>query len=93
MSNTFYVFTFTFSGRHRARGGCRAAAFFNSGGWILSVPLCISYLSMKEQVTRGDEERSLTAEKAELFSEVRRFLSYSFVIFPSRREEMVRLLL
>ena len=29
------VFTFTFSGRDRATGGCRTAAFFKSGGWIL----------------------------------------------------------
>ena len=34
---------------------------------------------MKQQVTSGDEERNPTDEKAELISEVRRLLSFSFV--------------
>ena len=54
----------------------------------------LHYLSMKDQVTRGDEEGS-PKDEAELLSEVRKFLHiFLFSILPlPRKAEMVRLLL
>ena len=47
---------------------------------------------MKAQVTRGDEEVGPSDEMAELLSEVRRSLSFSFISVSFRKAEMVLLL-